>query len=131
MGDSFKLEAGDLRDRNAGVEDTAVELYNGPVRALYPLAPNNVNTMAAAAVAATNLGFDRTIGRLVSDPTIPNWHIVEVEIEGPVGPGGQSFNVKTVRSNPAQVGAVTGSATYASFLSSLVRVGGKGAGFHI
>ena len=28
-------------------------------------------------------------------------------------------------------GAVTGSATYASFLSSLVRVGGKGPGLHI
>ena len=28
-------------------------------------------------------------------------------------------------------GAVTGSATYASFLSSLVRVGGKGPGVHI
>ena len=43
-----------------------VELYRGPVRELCPLAPNNVNTMAAAAVAATNLGFDRTIGHLVA-----------------------------------------------------------------
>jgi len=129
--DSFKLEAGDLRDRNAGVEDTAVELYHGPVRGLCPLAPNNVNTMAAAAVAASNLGFDKTIGRLVADPNIPNWHVVEVEVTGPVGPGGNKFSIKTVRSNPAAVGAVTGSATYASFLSSLVRVGGKGKGFHI
>ena len=54
-----------------------------------------------------------------------------MEVEGPVGPGGQKFSVKTVRNNPAAVGAVTGSATYASFLSSLVRVGGKGPGFHI
>ena len=77
--DSFKLEAGDLRDRNAGVEDTPVELYHGPVRGLCPLAPNNVNTMAAAAVAASNLGFDKTIGRLVADPNIPNWHVVEVK----------------------------------------------------
>ena len=75
--DSFKL-SGDLRDKNAGVRDSAVELYHGPVRQLCPLAPNNVNTMAAAAVAATNLGFDKTIGRLVSDPHIPNWHVVEV-----------------------------------------------------
>jgi hypothetical protein len=46
--------------------DESVELYRGPVRELCPLAPNNVNTMAAAAVAATNLGFDKTIGRLVA-----------------------------------------------------------------
>jgi len=128
--ESFKLE-GDLKDANTKVKDTAVELYKGPVRQLCPLAPNNVNTMAAAAVAASNLGFDKTVGVLVSDPGVPNWHVVEVEVEGPVGPGGNKFSVKTVRSNPAAVGAVTGSATYASFLSSLVRVGGKGKGFHI
>ena len=75
--DSFKLEGG-LRDLNAGVGAEAVELYHGPVRGLCPLAPNNVNTMAAAAVAASNLGFDGTMGRLVSDPSIPNWHVVEV-----------------------------------------------------
>ena len=36
-----------------------------------------------------------------------------------------------VRRNPASPGAVTGSATYASFLSSLLRVGGRGAGVHL
>ena len=77
--DSFKLSDEAMRLKNAGVVgDQAVDLYHGPVRGLCPLAPNNVNTMAAAAVAATNLGFDKTIGRLVSDPTIPNWHVVEV-----------------------------------------------------
>jgi hypothetical protein len=40
----------------------------GPVRALCPLAPHNVNTMAAAAIAAHNLGFDKVQGQLVSDP---------------------------------------------------------------
>ena len=69
-----------MRVKNAGVVDQAVDLYHGPVRQLCPLAPNNVNTMAAAAVAATNLGFDKTIGRLVSDPSIPNWHVVEVRV---------------------------------------------------
>lgn len=44
-----------------------------------------------------------------------DWHIVEVEVWGPNG-----FNVKTIRSNPAAVGAVTGTATYASFLSSML-----------
>jgi len=127
---SFKLN-GDLHLKNEQVGSEPVELYYGPVRQLCPLAPNNVNTMAAAAVAASNLGFDKTLGRLVSDPTIPNWHFVEVDVEGPEGPGGHKFSVRTVRSNPAAAGAVTGSATYASFLSSLIRVGGKGPGFHI
>ena len=76
--DSFKLSDDAMREKNAGVVHQAVDLYHGPVRQLCPLAPNNVNTMAAAAVAATNLGFDKTIGRLVSDPSIPNWHVVEV-----------------------------------------------------
>ena len=44
----------------------------GPVRELCPLAPNNVNTMAAAAIAATSLGFDGVYGRLVADPRCPN-----------------------------------------------------------
>lgn len=44
-----------------------------------------------------------------------DWHIVEVEVWGPNG-----FNVKTTRNNPAAVGAVTGTATYASFLSSML-----------
>ena len=41
------------------------------------------------------------------------------------------INLRTQRMNPASPGAVTGSATYASFFSSLLRVGGKGSGFHL
>lgn len=40
----------------------------GPVRDLCPLAPNNVNTMACACIAAHNLGFDGVTGCLVADP---------------------------------------------------------------
>jgi aspartate dehydrogenase len=40
----------------------------GPVRQLCPLAPSNVNTMAAAAVAEHNLRLDGTRTRLASDP---------------------------------------------------------------
>lgn len=36
-----------------------VVLYEGSVRELCPMAPNNVNTMAAAAIAGHNLGFDK------------------------------------------------------------------------
>lgn len=122
---SFKL-GGDLKVRNEQVKDTKAVLYDGPVRELCPLAPNNVNTMAAAAIAAHNLGFDKVTGSIVSDPQLTDWHIVEVEVWGPNG-----FNVKTVRSNPAAVGAVTGTATYASFLSSMLGAKGKGPGVHL
>jgi len=51
-------------------------LYEGPCRGLAPFAPNNTNTIAAAALAAHNLGMDGTIGRLVCDPSLQA-HIVE------------------------------------------------------
>lgn len=123
---SFKLE-GKLKELNEEVKDVAVTLYHGPVRELCPLAPNNVNTMAAAAVAAHNLGFDGVQGRLISDPSLCDWHDVEVSVEGPELHG-RSFKVETIRHNPAAVGAVTGSATYASFLSSTLLAKGKGPG---
>ena len=42
------------------------------VRDLCPLAPNNVNTMACLAIFG--IGFDRTVGRLVSDPETDSHH---------------------------------------------------------
>uniref|UniRef100_A0A8D0EY24 Aspartate dehydrogenase domain containing n=1 Tax=Strix occidentalis caurina TaxID=311401 RepID=A0A8D0EY24_STROC len=66
---SFRLE-GWLQERLAvavAAGGRAV-LYEGPLRPLCPLAPNNVNTMAAAAVAAPRLGFDGVCARLVADP---------------------------------------------------------------
>ncbi|KAK8752229.1 hypothetical protein OTU49_012626 [Cherax quadricarinatus] len=126
----FKLE-GDLQVKNALVSGSKqVTLYDGPVRQLCHLAPNNVNTMAVAAMAAHNLGFDGVQGCLISNPLLTDWHIVEVEVTGPEV-AGKNFTVKTIRSNPASVGAVTGTATYASFLSSMVRAGGQGAGVHL
>ncbi len=47
----------------------AVCVYEGPVRALCPLAPNNVNTIAVAAIAAHTLGFDGVRARLIADPS--------------------------------------------------------------
>ena len=69
----FKLQS-PLSEMNAAVGSSAVTLYDGPVRGLCPLAPNNVNTMAAAAVAAHNLGFDGVQGCLVSDPQSVTYH---------------------------------------------------------
>ncbi|KAK8375718.1 hypothetical protein O3P69_008468 [Scylla paramamosain] len=125
----FKLQ-GELYSKNEQIcEETAVTLYEGSVRTLCPLAPNNVNTMAAAAMAAHNLGFDGVQGCLIADPQLREWHIVEIEVTGPEI-AGRKFSVKTTRQNPANLRAVTGTATYASFLSSVKRAGGKGPGVH-
>ena len=48
-----------------------------------------------------------------------NAHIVQVDVLGP-GDEQNQFTVKTVRRNPAGYGAVTGNATYASFLCSML-----------
>ncbi|PIK62958.1 putative L-aspartate dehydrogenase-like [Apostichopus japonicus] len=129
--DHFRL-ASPLKEKNASVTDKAITLYDGPVRGLCPLAPHNVNTMAAGAIAAHNLGFDKVKGCLVSDPSLTEWHHVEVEV---IGPGdheaGKAFSVNTLRKNPAKPGAVTGSATSVSFLSSLLRAHDMGPGVHL
>jgi aspartate dehydrogenase len=130
---SLKLE-GALGERVAALlaDGTPGEtvIFDGPVRELAPLAPNNVNTMAAAAVAAANLGFDGVRAVLISDPGLLA-HVVTVDARGRPGPDGQAFRVFTERYNPAPPGAITGAATYASFLSSLLATGGRGAGVHM
>ncbi|XP_044300587.1 putative L-aspartate dehydrogenase [Varanus komodoensis] len=118
--DSFRL-AGDLRNLAQGARQGRVVLYSGPVRSLCPLAPNNVNTMAAACMAAPSLGFDGVKGCLIADPDLPNYHVVEIEATGPGG-----FSVSTKRKNPAASGAVTGAATFAAFWSSLLVCQGHG-----
>lgn len=47
-------------------------------------------------------------------------HMVDVELSGPPGPTGRSFAVHTHRENPAEPGAVTGSATVTAFWRSLL-----------
>lgn len=42
-----------------GFNSIFLVISSGDVRTLCPLAPNNVNTMACAALAAHNLGFDK------------------------------------------------------------------------
>lgn len=129
--DHFRL-ASPLQEKNASAVDKPVVLYDGPVRELCPLAPNNVNTMAAASIAAHSLGFDKVQGCLIANPSLKEWHYVEVEVTGPGDKSaGKAFTVNTIRKNPAKVGAVTGSATYASFLSSLICANGMGPGVHL
>ncbi|XP_069057104.1 aspartate dehydrogenase domain-containing protein isoform X1 [Pleurodeles waltl] len=128
---SFKLE-GRLRELNQEVKSKRTLLYEGPVRDLCPLAPNNVNTMAAACMAAHNLGFDGVVGALVADPSLPDWHVVDIEVVGPVDKeSGHTFTVKTSRRNPAMPSAVTGTATFSSFWSSLLACTGHGGCVHL
>ncbi|XP_068108938.1 aspartate dehydrogenase domain-containing protein isoform X2 [Hyperolius riggenbachi] len=123
---SFKLE-GALRKTTLQPINSRTVLYEGPVRDMCPMAPNNVNTMAAACMAAHTLGFDRVIGVLVADPSIPDWHVVEIEVTGAKNEKtGQEFTVTTKRCNPAAPGHVTGSATFLSFWSSLLVCTGHG-----
>merc|ERR1711879_347052 len=104
-----------------------VVLYEGSVRNLCPLAPNNVNTMAAAALAGFNLGFDGVQAKLICDFSLTA-HVITIEACGAPNSIGESFKTSTERYNPAAVGAVTGSATYDSFLSSILLASSREAG---
>lgn len=128
---SFKLGE-PLKSKNDAVKEVPVTLYDGSVRELCPLAPNNVNTMAAAAVAAHNLGFDQVNGCIISDPSLTEWHVVQVDVWGHGNIADDTaFHCQTIRRNPARIGEVTGSATYASFLSSMIGAKNKGPGVHL
>ena len=132
---SLKRVFGDLAismKRHVKADNTTngpVTVYSGPVRALCPMAPNNVNTMAAAALAAHTLGFDKVHGELIVDSSL-DAHVITVDARGHPRPDGSCFRAVSTRHNPAQHGAVTGSATLVSFVSSMLRANGRGRGIH-
>lgn len=102
-------------------ESNPLIVYQGPVRDICHLAPNNVNTMAVGALVAHNLGFDKVQACLVADPSLTDKHLIEIEVTGPYNEKlNQSFKCTTIRSNPAIVGHVTGNQTYESFYNSLL-----------
>eukprot|EP00605_Chrysophyceae_sp_TOSAG23-4_P000002 GSChrysophyteH1.ASY1.ANO1.2.1 assembled CDS len=113
-----------------GGESVSEVLYEGPVRELCPMAPNNVNTMACCAMACHSLGFDGVVGRLVADASLTTHEIV-IDVEGIPNPStGQRFQLHLARSSPAPKGAVTSKATYGSFVESLRKCFGRGHGVH-
>jgi len=118
-----------------GDQQGEIVIYSGPVRELCRLAPNNVNTMAVGATIASNLGFDGVQGCLIADASLDDRHIVEIELTGPETTIGENkklgFHLKTIRTNPAQLGAVTGTATFLSFVSSIKRAKGQTTGIHV
>ena len=103
------------------------EIYSGPLRALCALAPNNVNTMAALAMAS-ELGFDAVEAQLVADPSLEH-HITEVTLLGPET-GGPRYSLEMRRTSPAAVGAISSKATLDTFLSSTIGARDRGDGVH-
>jgi aspartate dehydrogenase len=135
---SFRLEEpllSKLKGYLAQLDDPATQstapqaftLYDGPVRDICPLAPNNVNTMACLAIASGDaLGFDACHGILIADRTV-SAHVIDITVRGKPIPGRDDvFEVTTRRYNPCDPFQVTASATYASFLASLKAIVSKG-----
>ena len=130
--DSMKLQ-GELGEKlaaeyKAGMGEYIV--YSGPLRPLCPLAPNNVNTMACAAIAGSSVGFDGLQAELVADDSLEA-HVIDIEAYGQTRPNGTRLSVVTCRTNPAAPGAVTGSATYVSFVGSIMQASRRGPGVHL
>ena len=123
------------QQKELGDRPGEIIIYSGPVRELCHLAPNNVNTMAVGATIASHLGFDGVQGHLIADASLDDRHIVEIELTGPDIIVGENkrlpFHLKTIRSNPAPIGAVTGTATFVSFVSSIKRATGQTPGIHV
>lgn len=125
--DALKLNEPLKAKLNNYIEDAndnaALTLYNGPIRALANLAPNNVNTMTCLALAASTIGLDNATGTLIAQKE-HDAHLIDIIVTGQNG-----FKVSTQRYNPAKKGAVSGAETYNSFLSSLVNAKDGGSGF--
>jgi len=125
--DALKLNEPLKQQLHHFIEDAdnknALTLYNGPIRKLAQLAPNNVNTMTCLALAANTIGLDKATGTLIAQKE-HDAHLIDIEVTGQNG-----FKVTTQRYNPAKKGAVSGAETYNSFLSSLVNAKGGNNGF--
>ena len=104
-----------------------IELFRGPVRDIAAIFPVNVNTMATAALAASNtLGFDKTVAVIVADARMDTM-IIEIEMQGmPLADGTPGLVIQSKRENPSKRGEVTGKATLDSFYSSLLNAAQMG-----
>lgn len=117
---SLKTVKEPLKSKIDSVSGKAMVLYDGPVREVLDLAPSNVNTLATAAIAGHNLGFDGVRGVLISDPSDEIHHKITFEVTGPCVDGA-AFKVMATRTSPSPRGAVTSSATFDSFFSSVLK----------
>src|SRR5262249_62188166 len=71
----------DLSAVNKRAQDITREtvIFDGPVRAIAPLFPRNVNTMVTCALAT--VGLDRCRGRMIADPPLAH-AVAEVKAHG-------------------------------------------------
>ena len=95
-------------------QDGAVEVLSADVAAVNAIAPQNTNTMSIYAIASPSLGFTKCRGTIIADRNLEA-HIVDCEVETTLG-----LKLHFTRYNPAKKDAVTGSATFSSFLNSLL-----------
>lgn len=114
---SFRIqdEQANTRLRLAADSGKLTEIVTNSVATVNGIAPQNTNTMAVYALAAPSLGFSKCVGAIYADSNIEA-HIVRCKAETTVG---MTYDFE--RYNPAKVNAVTGSATFASFLNSVFR----------
>jgi aspartate dehydrogenase len=95
-------------------QDGEVDILSAHVGAVNAIAPQNTNTMSIYAMASPSLGFTNCQGTIIADRKLEA-HIVECEVETTLG-----LKLHFTRYNPAKKDAVTGSATFSSFLNSLL-----------
>ena len=114
---------------NPPLHETTAErtIYDGPLRELCALAPNNVNTMAVLALAS-QLGFDQVRAKLVADPSLEH-HITSVRLLGHET-SGPRYSLDLIRRAPAGAGAVTSIATLTTFSNSMMAAKDQGPGVH-
>jgi predicted dinucleotide-utilizing enzyme len=102
------------------------ELFRGPVREIAAKFPVNVNSMCTAALAAPNLGMDRTEAVLVADARMETM-VIQVDILGlPKADGTAGLSISSRRENPSVIGEVTGPATLHSFYASVLSAAALG-----
>ena len=112
---------------NTEESNQPVTYYQGPLRKLCAYAPNNVNTMAVLALSS-GLGMDNVQATLIADTSLEH-HITEVSLYGAGAPDAR-YSLDLIRKSPAGAGAVTSSATFDTFLASMMRATGQGVGLH-
>lgn len=114
--DSFKLPGKEEQEKQMAARGSDGDhlLASGDIGLINALAPQNTNTMAAYALAASELGFSGCKGRITANRDLET-HLVHCNVETKGG-----LKLSFLRDNPAGHGQVTGSATFSSFLSSVI-----------
>ncbi|OTF69639.1 Homoserine dehydrogenase-like protein, partial [Euroglyphus maynei] len=102
----------------------SIVLYEGPARELCQIAPNNANTVAAAALLG--VGFDHTIGKLISDTSLCDFHRIEVIVRGKPTIDDKQFQVELNRQSPTHSAHnVSSLHTYDCFWHSILHCTGS------